>query len=455
VPTRGRGGGGRRSLASIRERIASRIWPVPAAAIVLAVALGVLVPELDRRVDDGLGPGLSDLLFGGGADAAREVLSTIAGSLISATTLTFSLTVVALQLASSQATPRVLRMFARDPVVHATMAVFLGTFAYAFTVLRTVRSADEGEPFVPAIAVTLASLLTVASVITLVLFLAHLATRLRVETMMRDVHSETSSSFRRSLDTGQEERGHDRPRVPDARTLVLSERSGFVTAIDRPTLVAEAARQGVVVRELHAVGESVVRGTPLAEWWPSEDAGARRADADAVEHAIVRAHGIEYERTATQDVAFGIRQLVDIASRALSPGVNDPTTAVHVLSHLSALLCDLLAAEPPGAVLLDDDGRARIIARVPSGADLLDQALEQMRRYGATTGDVAARMLQLLREVAWVARPEYRADVRDQADRLMVALDAAGYDRVERERLRRLRGLVDDALDGRWPATIT
>ena len=184
----------------LRDALQTRLWPVPTAGVLLAVVLGVLLPELDAAVDDDLPPTLSALLFGGGADAARTVLSAVAGSLITVTSLTFSLTVVTLQLASSQFSPRLLRTFSRDRFVHLTLALFLGTFAYSLVVLRTVRTGtDRGVEFVPQISVTVAALLTLASVFALVSFLDHLATQIRVETMLADVHTDASQTLTRVL----------------------------------------------------------------------------------------------------------------------------------------------------------------------------------------------------------------------------------------------------------------
>jgi len=143
------------SPGSVREALRTQLWPVPTLGVLLALALGVGLPRLDARVDDHLAGGVSFYLFGGGSEAARMVLSVIASSLITVTSLTFSLTVVTLQLASSQFSPRLLRTFSRDRVVHFTLALFLATFTYALTVLRTVRtSTAEQSVVVPQMAVT-------------------------------------------------------------------------------------------------------------------------------------------------------------------------------------------------------------------------------------------------------------------------------------------------------------
>jgi uncharacterized membrane protein len=188
------------TLRVVRDVARTELWPLPVLGVLTAVLAGVLLPRLDGRVDSGLPTGVTSILFGGGVEAARKILSAVAGSLITVTSLTFSLTVVTLQLASSQFSPRLLRTFTRDRFVHLTLALFLGTFTYALTVLRTVRDADGNEPaFVPQISITVGYVLAIASVLGLVLFLAHLAREIRVETTLRNVHRDASGTVRRTL----------------------------------------------------------------------------------------------------------------------------------------------------------------------------------------------------------------------------------------------------------------
>ncbi len=183
-------------ISIARDALRSQVWPLPVIGVVLAVALGIMLPALDSRIAGDLPPTVRDYLFGGGAEAARSVLNAIASSQITVTSLTFSLTVVTLQLASSQFSPRLLRTFSRDRFVHVTLAMFLATFTFALTVLRTVRTAtDERDAFVPQVSVTFAFVLVVASVIALVLFLAHLAREIRVETMLRQVHADATEAL--------------------------------------------------------------------------------------------------------------------------------------------------------------------------------------------------------------------------------------------------------------------
>lgn len=444
------GNGYRRRWATLREAIASRLWPIPLAAVIVGVGLGIAVPEIDRAVDQSLPASITAVLFSGGTEAARAVLSAIAGSLITATSLTFSLTVIALQLASSQASPRLLRMFASDGMVHATLAVFLGTFAYSLAVLRTVADTG-GEPFVPRIAVTVASLLTLASVIMLTVFLAHLARQLRVETMMRDVHEETQRSMRLATDTPRAATvGIPLAPVTGAE-VVGAPRSGFITGIEREMIVELAAEHDVVVRELLTVGTSVIAGSALFEWWWRSPEGAQdRSDAERIADRIADTIRIGYERTPTQDIGFGLRQLVDIAVRALSPGVNDPTTAVHALDHVSAILADFDRMPPEPPLLTDDHGEPRLVLHPVQFDELLDLAMTQPRRYGASDPDVAARLYRMLEELGdRVQRPERRVAVARQLERLEASVADADYDDTEREQFARASAGVRTALTPR------
>lgn len=443
------------TLDRAREAVRSRLWPLPTIGVALAVVVGVLLPRLDGLVDGGLNGTVTGFLFGGGPGAARTLLDAIASSLVTVTSLTFSLTIVTLQLASSQFSPRLLRTFTSDRFVHGTLALFLATFAYALTVLRSVRTADDGQDaFVPRISVTVAFVLTLASVIGLVLFLAHLATKIRVETMLRDVHTDASATLARVLP----ERGHGDVAVlpdPPAETVPLpAARSGFLGGVDGEAVLAAAVEAGAVVVVDRHPGSSVVGGTPVGVAWPCSgvpfDAATREALATRVAGAIT----IGFERTAAQDVAFGLRQLTDVAAKALSPGVNDPTTAVHALSHSSALLCELVRRDLGHRVLRDDENRIRVVLHRPDLADLVELAVAQPRRYGAADPDVLGRLLALLRELAWTAElPAHRRVVTAQLERLRATIDAQDLDPTERAALARLVAQVETAVDGRWSST--
>ncbi len=318
----------------LRDALQTRLWPVPTVGVLLAVALGVLTPAVDTKVDDNVPPTLSAYLFGGGADAARTVLSAIAGSLITVTSLTFSLTVVTLQLASSQFSPRLLRTFSRDPFVHRTLALFLGTFAYSLVVLRTVRTSTNSRPeFVPKISITVAVVLTLVSVFALVLFLDHLATQILVETMLDDVHTNASETVRRVLQKRPDQPGTQGethavpPQAPPTACPIEVAESGFLVNVDEDELLWAACTAGAVVQIDGSPGGSLVRGTPLGRSWPVGDAPVTEDQQRTLSERVAAAARAGRERTAAQDIADGLRQLTDVATKALSPGINDPTTA--------------------------------------------------------------------------------------------------------------------------------
>lgn len=436
----------------------SRLWPVPALGVVIAILAGIAIPELDGTLDTQMPPTLSAYLFGGGADAAREVLGAVATSLITVTSLTFSLTVVTLQLASSQYTPRLLRTFAADRFVQRTLALFLATFVYALTVLRTVRNdGDSGAEFVPQIAVTVAYLLAMASVLALVLFLGHLVRQIRIETMLDHVSSDIEKTAHRMLDLLDDTPDDDvAPRPPASASLITASSSGFLVEVDEQALLAAAVEADAVIWVDRPVGSDVLAGVPVALCWPAGESGASFADErlSRLRDCVSGALSTGIERTATQDIGYGLRQLTDVVVRALSPGINDPTTAIHGLNSCSATLCELARYQLGRRPLRDNDDVLRVVLARPDLPDLLDLVCAQPQLYGASDPAVLARLLSMLRELAWVVvLPEHRQAVVDRLRRLETTVAEQNFDGTDRHRLDQLVQHVRDALQRRWPAT--
>ncbi len=371
-------------LAHLRDGFRTKLWPIPTLTVLVALVLGLLLPELDERWDFGS----SDLLFGGGADAARTVLSAISGSLITVTSLTFSLTVVTLQLASSQFSPRLLRTFTRDLLVQGTLGLFLGTFVFALTVLRTVRTETGGEPaFIPRVSVTVAFVLAVVSVIALVLFLGHLTQTIRVESMLRSVHQGASAALSRVSDDARIAPDAARGLVPDHASPLLASTSGFLVDVEERDLVRVVVEHNAMAYVERNPGDSVVAGTPIGWVWSAsgEPLDTERG-AELIDAANARIT-MGFERTSTSDLSLGLRQLTDVAVKALSPGINDPTTAVHALGHSAALLCEMSQAPLGPRLLRDADGDIRLVLSRHVFGDLLALAVEQPAHYGS--GDAA------------------------------------------------------------------
>ncbi len=439
------------TLSSLRDEARTRLWPMPALALVCAMALGIGLPQLDAAVQGRVPEAVTAYLFSGGAGAARTVLNVIATSMITVTSLTFSLTVVTLQLASSQFSPRLLRTFTRDRFVHGTLAIFLGSFVYALTVLRTVRSPEEDGrgAFVPQFSVTFAFMLAVGSAVVLILFLAHLAREIRVETILRNVHDDASDTIQRVLPA----RPAAHPPQPQApppadRRLILAPASGFVVGLDAERLRDAVVAADAVVIVDKAVGDALVEGTPIARAWSvSRDTRLSDDSLTALQEGLSRAMETGFERTSRQDVAFGLRQLTDVGVKALSPGINDPTTAVHALNHSAVLLCDLLRRDLEPHVLDDDAGRPRLVLNQRPFAELLELAVAQPRIHCADDPYVVRALLSLLHAVAWIAeRPDELAAIDAQLARTRHMISHGPLDPVHKHELSNLAGEVADAI---------
>ncbi|SDQ08540.1 DUF2254 domain-containing protein [Quadrisphaera sp. DSM 44207] len=405
------------SPGRVGERVRSRFWLLPAACCATALAAALVLPELDELVGDDL-----FFLFEGGPAGARSLLSSIVTAMISVTGLVFSITVVALQLASSQFSPRVLRTYLRSRLTQLTLGVFTATFLYALVVLRSVRGDAGAGAFVPRLAVTGAFLLVLASVALFIAYIHHITQSIRASTIVRSVGDETRST----IAAVQEQDGEPAPAPPlgPADAVVRSAGHGVVTAVDAAALARLARRAGCVLHVLPRVGEFVATGAPLVAVHGSTSAGTgvEGVDEDAVRGAV----GLGRERSMEQDVAFGLRQLVDIAERALSPGVNDPTTAVQALDEVHDLLRRLAGAPDPSPVVRDEEGTARVVVERAGFADHLDLAVDEVLHHGADSVQVPPRLLAMLDDVLDAARPEHRAVLEAKRARVR---EAAGRGR--------------------------
>ncbi|WP_141013358.1 DUF2254 domain-containing protein [Nocardioides sambongensis] len=437
---------------NVRDAFRTRLWPLPTIAVVFALLLGLALPELDSVIDDDLPGRVGGWLFGGDADAARSLLGAIASSMITVTALTFSLTVVTLQLASSQFSPRLLRTFTRDLFVQLTLALFLATFTYALTVLRAVRGSEEegGVELVPKVAVTLAFVLAVASVLGLVLFLAHLTEQIRVETMLRTVHRDAVATMQTVLAERNPAGGDPTPvpsPPPEALTL-LAEHDGFLTWIDQKGLLDIAVEEQALLRiEVHP-GAFLVKGTPLGSAWSTEPGRLSDEVAERIATGVAGCIHVGFERTSAQDVGYGLRQLTDVVNKALSPGINDPTTAIHALGHTSAFLCALSDHDLGPEVLRDDDDEIRVVMQRPDLASYVDLGLSQPRRYGAADPQVLQRIFQVLLDLSHRVAPDQRSVVRDELERLSATVASQPFDPMERAGLESMGHQIRQNLEG-------
>jgi len=399
------------------ERSGAAVWVWPGVAGAVALVAAVLLAGM--RPGDG--SALSRLAWPGDSAAAATMLQAISAASISVITLTFSLTVVALQLASQQFSPRLLRDFVRDPWTKVVLAVLVATFVFSLAVLRQLR--QDAPP--PATAMLVAFVLGVASMAAVLGYISHLTRLLRVDTMMLTVHGESV----RAIETFYPTREDREPLRPDALavqwaagTTVAATRSGFVRLLDVPALVRAAREHDALVRIDVRPGDNVVLGSPVATVCGGRPDGPQRDElARRVREAVV----LDYERTIEQDAAFGFRQLTDIAVKALSPAVNDPVTAVHCLGHAADLLVRLADRRLGASVHVDDDGAPRAVVPDRDLRYYLDLVCGPVRRYGAREPAVLTALLRMLRDVAAAARePRQQEEVERQVRLVLAAVPA-------------------------------
>lgn len=392
---------------ALREYLASALWAMPSAAVVLALIAGAALSAIQL---DSASP-FAPLLFEGTSDDARNLLMGISNTMTTVIALVLGLTVVALQLASTQFSPRLLRNFLRDIPNQITLSVFVATFAYSTAGLYTVGiSSGQRTSDYPRLAVSGALLLLFVSLVTLVFFVHHLTHSLQVDQVMKRVERETLRVVEHSFVEGDP--SLEMPRVPVSAAVLAAPRSGYVQAFQVEALVGILSRRDLIAAFVPMVGEHVVEGAPLLRVWGPGGSSPEEQARSEVAEVVAQSARIGYERTLEQDVAFGIRQLADVASKALSPAINDPYTAIQAVDHLSSVLSALGSRRQGNQLARDAAGRARLYVPGRDFAYLWDLALGQVRRYGANEPRVVRALLRASRDLAWFGDPGHRAVVR-------------------------------------------
>ena len=416
-------------LRHIWIRVGSSLWFVPLGLVFGAITLAVVLIGVDVFVGTEW-IGKKSLVFGVGASGARGVLAAIAGSMMTVASLTFSLTISTLAAASSQYTSRLIRNFMRDRVNQFVLGYFVGLFAYCLVVLRTIRSGEDEAAFVPSLAVTGGLLLALVSIAVLIYFIHHIAESIQVGVILRRVTGETLETIDELFpaDVGEAATATAAASNSDPAPLgvtphaiqdvyaglhwypVSAQRFGYVESLDAKSLLALAAKHDAVVRMSADIGSFVTSEGLLCE---------AATVSPPAEDFIVQVRGtfsIGAARTIEQDAAFGIRQIVDISLKALSPGVNDTTTAIMCLDYLTAILVRLAAREIPSSHRFKD-GKLLVIARGPTFDSLLAEAFDQIRQNAEGNVAVLARLVEALETIAKATvHTRRRQGLRTQAE---------------------------------------
>jgi uncharacterized membrane protein len=417
--------GFRRFWASLR----SSLWFVPSLMVLGAIGLAIGLIELSTLIGADTLQERWPRLFGASEEGSRELLGAVAMSTITVTGVVFSVTVLTLAQAASQYSPRLLRNFMARRQVQLVLGTFAGIYTYALVVLRTIRSGgeDNDATFYP-LAVFGGLALALIGIGVLIFFIHHIAASLDASSIVSSVSQETRSAidnlFPEELGRGVENASEQG--LPIAKwTPIPAAATGYLQIVENDQLLEFAAKRNVLVRMDRGIGEFVVEGTPLLSLADTEEPD------DETVRCVNALFVINSFRTVEQDPSFGIREIVDIALKGLSPSINDETTAITCIDHLAALL-SRLATRRIEPRLRADDEKVRVIARGPTFESLVNESFDQIRHEARGKVTVLLRLLWCLETVA--RQTEDRSRRRVLATHLRLMLDEVARFDQPRER---------------------
>ena len=402
-------------LRKVLIALQSSLWAVPVLCVLVGAGISFGTIALDRSFDYEAVP--QSLV--GGPDAATAILSTVALAMVSLTALVLTITMVVVQLAMGQFSPRIVQRIIRDKPSQLAIGLFVATFVHAILAIREVTNDGNGSGNVPGIAVVTAFVLVVASIAVLVMYVHHIGQSLRVSALIELVGSHT----RKLVDRNYPEDGSAEPAD---EAVVAARKSGVIAAIGYETLVEEARRADCVLELVPALGEFVPAGAPL---FRVHGEGAA-LDEDRVHDALI----LRLEPTLDEDVAYGFRLLVDIAERSLAESpLQDPTTAVQAIDRLHDVLRQLVRRPFSDGRHRDADGEVRLVVPAMSWDAYVHLAFDEIRLAGAASPQVARRLKAALADLREVAPPDRRDVLDEQLELLAAAAERTLGDRREVE----------------------
>jgi uncharacterized membrane protein len=445
-------GDGRRVPDWRREALVTNLWLVPAVEALVAMALFVGTLALDRAAYDGR-LSFPAWVVSGSADGARQVLTTVAAAIITVVGLVFSITIVALTLASTQFGPRMLRNFIRDRGTQLTLGTFVATFLYSVLVLVSISPGPHGD-YIPHLSITVALGLTLLDLAMLIYFINHIATTIQLPQVIAAIARDLASAIQAeggadasAVDGRERGLSHAEllARMETGGTIVRTSASGYLQYLRHDRLIRVAREANAVIHLLYRPGHFLVQGRPLAIVWPPEAAPHVAAN-------LRRGQVTGPYRTLSQDISFGIDQLVEIAIRALSPAVNDTFTAMTCIDWLGDCLCRITIGWHPQRIHRDRDGYIRLIAYQPDFDRLVQRAFEKIRQAGVGMPAVMIRQLDALHKIfEQTVNPDRRQILLDQAQLIINSCEASVPEKADRHDVDRVFQALLSLKDGLPP----
>lgn len=404
-------------LSDFWNKLNASYWFLPSVMMLGSISLASVTLLIDRLYDKDI---KISWIYTGGPDGARELVSVIASSMIAIAATAFSVTIVALQLASTSFGPRLLRSFMRDRGNQFVLGTFIAIYIYCLLVLRTIRGEDY-ELFVPQLSVTISIVLAIVSALVLIYFIHHASTMIQashvISSVSEDLDRAVDRLFPEKLGRQIPDREKNSPISPDnfpePTRSIRARKTGYLQMIDEETLLKIACRQDLIFFLKARPGKFILEGDELLLVHPTE-----RENRD-LEKKLDEAFIFGKERTDRQDIEFSIEQLVEVSLRAMSPGINDPFTAIRCIDRLGAGLSRLAGREFPSPYRHDDAEKLRVIVSPVNFESLVRDAFGQLSYYSRHDPVVTLRLMEAIATVATRARKDSdRLALQREAERI-------------------------------------
>ncbi|HRX94649.1 MAG TPA: DUF2254 domain-containing protein, partial [Chitinophagaceae bacterium] len=426
--------------------INSSFWFVPILMLILSIGSAIGLIFLDSQIRF-TPSGALRYLLPVSVNSARSILTIIAGAMIGVAGTVFSITLVVLTLASSQLGSRLVRNFMYDKLNQVVLGTYVSSFVYCLLILSSLKE-NENFHFVPAISVFVALASAIAGIILLIIFIHHVSMIIQSDKVISDISETLSKSIRKIF---PEEIGHeDNEPIPDVdslkqkyafKTEVRCKRSGYLQSIDGEGLMSISEENDCVIILQYRPGDFLVQDMVLCEILCNEECDKN------VQEKILDDTIIGRVRTPLHDAEFSIHQMVEVAARALSPGVNDPYTAIACIDNLTSVMCYLTGVKFPSPYRYNSEGKLRIIADNHSFSGMLNAAFNQIRQYGESSPSVMIRLMESMKTISTFARNKNQQELIIQhAEMIMKAAEKAFSETHDlediKERFKTIKGKV-------------